>query len=249
MPAPDGWVQIIRGPRPPAVRWPQAPRRGQDKRQANKGSTQPRPQQHSPPPLQQPSRSRESVAAHATAEVSRLESAISVLGEDNKHARALLEALKVAKMQATVHPIQDRINACKAYLERARKRVARADAVIARALEQKSIFDGEVADGEKRLQELQLEEAQGPVLAPLPKVAELQQQIDDLVRERELLRASQSRIPREHPGQWCANGLPCVKGVPPIPQDDAELEGWISDRNCDLRNALEFGNTVTITQF
>ena len=47
--------------------------------------------------------------------------------------------------------------------------MARADAVIARALEQKSIFDGEVADGEKRLQELQLEEAQGPVLAPLPK--------------------------------------------------------------------------------
>ena len=246
MPAPDGWVQTTRGPRPPAVRWPQAPSRGQDKpqhsnkKEADKGSTQPRPEQHSPPPLQQPSRSPESVAAHATADVSRLEIAISVLGEDNSHARPLLEALKVAKMQATVLPIQDRINACKAYLERARKRVARADAVIARALEQKSIFDGEVADGEKRLQELQLEEAQHPVLAPLPKVAELQQQIDDLVRERELLRAFQSRIPREHPGQWCANGPPGVKEVPPIPQDYA---------NCDLRNALEFGNTGTITQF
>ena len=36
------------------------------------------------------------------------------------------------------------------------------------------------------------EEAQAPVLAPLPKMGELQQQIDDLVRERELLRASQS---------------------------------------------------------
>ena len=33
-----------------------------------------------------------------------------------------------------------------------------------------------------------------------------------------------------------------------MPQDCAELEGWISDRNCDLRNALEFGNTGTITQ-
>ena len=249
--APDGWVQILRGPRPPAIRWPQAPHRGQNKpqhvfkKEANKGSTQPRPQHHSPPPLQQPSRSPESVAAHATAEVSRLESAISVLGGDNPHARPLLEAFKVAKSQATIPPIQDRINACKAYLERARKRVARADAVIARALEQKSIFDGEVADGEKRLQELQLEEAQAPVLAPLPKVAELQQQIDDLVRERELLRASQSR---KHSGQWCANGPPCVKDVPPMPQDCAELEGWISDRNCDLRNALEFGNTGTITQ-
>ena len=166
----------------------------------------------------------------------------SVLGEDNPHAKPLLE---VAKNQATIPPIQDRISACKAYIERARKRVARADAVIARALEQKSIFDGEVVDGEKQLQELQLEEAQVPVLAPVPKVAELQQQIDDLVRERELMRTSQSR---KHSGQWCADGPLCVKDVPPIHQDRAELEGWISDRNCDLRNALEFGNTGTITQ-
>ena len=27
-----------------------------------------------------------------------------------------------------------------------------------------------------------------------------------------------------------------------------ELEGWISEWNCDLTNALEFGNTGTITQ-
>ena len=161
-----------------AAKWPQAPRQRQDKPQGPQ-------QQHSPPPLQQPSRSPESVAANAIADVSRLESAISVLGEDNPHARPLLEALKVAKMQATVPPVQDRIKACKAYLERARKRVARADTVIPRVLEQKSIFDGEVAYGEKRLPKLQLGGAQGPVLVPLPKVAELQQQIDDLVRERE----------------------------------------------------------------
>ena len=31
---PDGWLQVIRGPRPPAVRWPKAPRgRGQDRPQ------------------------------------------------------------------------------------------------------------------------------------------------------------------------------------------------------------------------
>ena len=195
-----------------------------------------------------PSRSPESVAANAIADVLWLESAISLLGDDDPHARPLLEALKVSKMQATALPIQDRIKACKAYLERARKRLARADAVIARALEQKSIFDGEVADGEKRLPELQLGETQGPDLAPKPKVAELGQQIDDLVREKELLRASQSRIPRGQSGQWCANVPPCVKDIPPIPQDKKDLEGWISERNCDLRNPLEFGNAGTITQ-
>ena len=68
-----------------------------------------------------PSRSPESVAANAIEDVSWLESAISLLGEDDPHARPLLEALKVAKMHATVPPIQDRIKACKAYFERARK--------------------------------------------------------------------------------------------------------------------------------
>ena len=87
-----------------------------------------------------------------------------------------------------------------------------------------------------------------PVPVPSPRVAELQKQIDDLVRERELLRASQTRIPREQPGEWCAEGPPCVKEVPPIPLDHAELEGWISERNCNLRSALEFGDAATISQ-
>ena len=125
--------------------------------------------------------------------------------------------------------------------------MAGADAVIARVLEQKSIFDGEVADCEKRLQELQLEEVQGPVLAPKPKVAELRQQIDDLVREKELLRASQSRTPREQLGQWCANVPLCVKEVPPIPQDYTDFGRM--DQRTELRsqNPLEFGNAKTIT--
>ena len=191
--------------------------------------------------MQLPSRAPESVVADAIADVSRLESAISVLGEDNPHARPLLDALRVAKTQATVPPIHDRIKACKAFLDRARKRVCRAEAVIASAVEQKMIFDGEVADGEKRLQELLEEEVNVPVPVPSPRVAELQQQIDDLVRERELLRASQTRIPREQPGEWCAD-------CPPVPLDHAELEGWIIERNCDLRNALEFGDAATISQ-
>ena len=121
-------------------------------------------QQPSLPPLQQPSHA----GVNAIADVSRLESAIAVLGEDNPHTRPLLDALRVAKTQANVPPIHDRIKACKAYLDRARKRVCRAEAVIARAVEQKTIFDGEVADGEKRLQEL-LEEVNAPVPVPSPR--------------------------------------------------------------------------------
>ena len=36
--------------------------------------------------------------------------------------------------------------------------------------------------------------------------------------------------------------------VPPVPDDPQELEGWLSDRNCDLRNAIEFGNPGLVGQ-
>ena len=94
-------------------------------KEANKGSTQPRPQQHSPPPLQQPSSSPESVAALCHCRSFAVGECNFGVGEDNPHARPLLEALKVAKSQATIPRSK---TACKAYLERARKRVARADA-------------------------------------------------------------------------------------------------------------------------
>ena len=41
---------------------------------------------------------------------------------------------------------------------------------------------------------------------------------------------------------------PSVKEIPPIPVSAQELGGWISERNSDLRNALEFGDTTTVAQ-
>ena len=33
-----------------------------------------------------------------------------------------------------------------------------------------------------------------------------------------------------------------------MPTDPQELEEWLSDRNCDLRNAIEFGNPGLVSQ-
>ena len=70
-------------------------------------------------------------------------------------------------------------------------------------------------------------------------------QIDELVRERDMLRATHSREP---PGVWCAGGPPRVQDIPPMPANLLELEGWISERNCDMRNALEFGDSNTVVK-
>ena len=184
----------------------------------------------------------EVVAANAVAEVKRLENAIQVLGETNPHAQPLVEALRVARAKTTVLPLQERIQSCKTFLERARQRVARAESVIARAVEQKEIYVKEVSEGESRLQTLMSEEV--PVLAHVsvpPDVQELQ-------RQRDLWRAAQTQIPREFQGMWCADGPPFVREIPPMPTDHQELHGWINERNCDLRNALEFSDSATIAK-
>ena len=88
----DGWVQIVRGPRPKA---------GSSKRNQSAVSTKgavatPKTEVNGVPPLQQASRPPDAVAAKASAEVQRLEAAISALGENNPHAFPLQEALRVA---------------------------------------------------------------------------------------------------------------------------------------------------------
>ena len=75
-------------------------------------------------------------------------------------------------------------------------------------------------------------------------MTQLQQQIDSLVRERDALRANAvaATVPQNKPAQWMGNGPPSAENIPPMPADPQDLEGWLSDRNCELRNAMEFGD-------
>ena len=42
---------------------------------------------------------------------------------------------------------------------------------------------------------------------------------------------------------------PYIEAIPPMPTSDLqELEMWLSNRNCELRNALEFGDISTIAR-
>ena len=113
--------------------------------------------------------------------------------------------------------------------------LTRTEAVISRAHEQKSIFEAEVRDGEARLLQLQAEfDARPEPVGPTPSVAELQRKIDQLVQEK-VKAASRGLDGR------CSDG-------PPMPGDRQDLEGWLSCRNCELRNALEFGDAATVAR-
>ena len=161
------------------------------------------------------------------------EAALSALGEGNPHAKPLVEALRVARAKAKVLLLEEQIVASQNFVERARKRVTRVEAVISRALEQKVVFETEVQEGEARLQQA-------------ASVTELQRRIDDLTRERDSLRAA---TPRVLPGVWMADGPPVVESIPPIPMSsEQDIEGWLSNRNCELRNALECGDSATVAR-
>ena len=116
MDVPDGWVQIIRGPRPPAAQWPRASVQNRHPTQQvrQRGPRQNGPQRQSGtkpaaghvPPLQGSSRPPEAVVEDAVAEVQRLEAAIAVLGESNPHARPLKDVLQAAKSRSRVPPVR-----------------------------------------------------------------------------------------------------------------------------------------------
>ena len=131
---PSGWLQVIRGPRPPAARWPSA----------HKGSVQRSP---SKPVITQPVLPQDAcrrqkpseVRAAASTRISRLQGAVASLGPDDTEERKVLEAaLKKAKTQAAVPPVEDQIAMSVKFLERARKRLAVADTEVQAAVKKKS---------------------------------------------------------------------------------------------------------------
>ena len=74
--------------------------------------------------------------------------------------------------------------------------------------------------------------------------------IDLLVRERDALKPAPGRQVGggEESGTRMGSGPPCVENIPPMPTSDLQdLERWVCDRNCDLRNAMEFGDSSLIS--
>ena len=190
----------------------------------------------------QVSKPLEKVAADAVGEIERLQAAIAALGDSTTLVKPLQESLRVAQTRASVPPIQERVDSCKLFLERAKKRVQRAQEVIDKACEQKVLYEAEVVEGEERLAKLVAEAANiqsPPVVAP--QVSELQARIDALVVERDALRSGHGiPVPAPAQGAWMGCGPPRFEDIP-IPTSGAQdLAAWMSQQNCELRNAIEF---------
>lgn len=142
--------------------------------------------------------------AHARGRVVKLEAAILAVGESDPTYPGLFDALKRARSQAELRPVQDRIAATETFLERARKRaqkerqeVEKARAILCAAEAKLSQEEDSISQAEDRLHALQ-EEARGmqesvpPATVPCDfaqELAQLRSSVQQLMRERDQLRA------------------------------------------------------------
>ena len=133
------------------------------------------------------------------------------------------------------------MESCRKFIERAKKRVMRAEELITKATEQQAVFLFEVEEAEERLKQLESEAA-----VPVSSEPVVERQIDALILERDSLRGMQKTMPGEW---WRRPSHPKLEAIPPMPPSNLQdLEMWLSNRNSELRNALEFGDTAIIAK-
>ena len=249
--APDGWVQIIRGPRPPSESWPKVGRNSVDLHPKSnevrsfKGRWR-RPQQFraSPPP--------EVVVEAAKKRVDGIEAALGALAAvgttDGPEVQVLKDCLSRAKRSAQERPLAVQISQTESYLERARKRLTAHDAA-----RQTLVTDIEQSEG--RLERLRAAAADA-IPRPRPpadvetQVQGLQQMVNQLQEERDALVRELHGAPLESPRvrQRLSHGH--RSGViPPMPTlIPGDLSDWMQERHGDLQEAMNVGNTGKILE-
>ena len=146
LPAPDGWVQIIRGPRPPSMKWPSATEMRQTfntvKKEGDGGlqRSQARGRWRQLPARVSPEVSHEA----AQKRVAQLEGALKAFGDaTGPEVTILQESLKSAKRAAQVPPLTVQVSQCEQFIARAQKRLVAHD-------EERILLVKQLEDGQQR---------------------------------------------------------------------------------------------------
>ena len=238
------WKTILRGPRPPSVRWEKprnqsAAAKSQEgsKRNQRPGTTEAKkkdsPQvavstkkQDSPQvaPPRRESISPDALQAAARVRVSKLEAIITTLGEDDEAAPILQEALRKARAQAQELPLSERVESTRMYVERQQKRVERArlSATKARdalteALAHEKKEEALLTEAEERLSQLRvaLKDIPSPFTVPIPPV------VPDLSHDMHRMQRVIDELQRE---LTRLRTVPAHQQMSATPRDDDPME-------------------------
>ena len=224
-------IQVIRGPRPPSVRWPSA--RSPVSGTVKPNSTQPRGRWRE--------RTRvnpEEVWESAKKRVLGLEAAISAMiangiDERSSEVTSLKDSLAKAKRNGQEPSASIQLKGAKEFVERVRKRLAAHDA-------QRAVLEKELVDGETRVQRLEVEASVVPL-----RSTELDAEVSQLKAKLAMMEAEQQRLregaARSLHAERMTDEVPSVAGIPPLPQHAEEVEQWLIDRS-----ALHYQDTPMI---
>ena len=107
---------------------------------------------------------------------------------------------------------------------------------------EQELLDKALLRQERSRRELQIEREESPSTVPdvSAQFQRLEANVADLRKERDDL--------RQKVEGWMANEPPDVVGVPPLLVQEQFLYDWLSSRNCEFRNAFEFGDHSTISK-
>ena len=222
---PSGWIQVLRGPRPPSSR--PAVQIAQPPRQTRSGKGVPQVPR-APPVRVSPDESREA----ARIKVAKLEKALGVMGDAGGQAVECLKAeLAKAKAASTRRPIAVEVEECRKFISRSDRRISELDAE--RASEATNL-----QEAKERLQRLEAEQAAPP--APVPCLTDIDLDAEVVSLRAKLLRTEEERdaalagapVKRQ---AVCRGQVRGGQHMPPMPGlVPGELTRWMEDRHSDL---------------
>ena len=255
IPVSDGWLQVLRGPRPPAAKWPRA--------------SKPQPTGHAKlGPVTSSSQSKvrsleaalaalgpddsttkaeveaalrrakqggvvtrvdpDTRVAAARERVARLERALAAMGDiEGPEVSILRTALKRAQKDAQVLPVEVQIRQREAFIERARKRIAKIDED--RLSEVRSL-----EEAERKLTELRAL-AQTPPPQDSSEVDQLRSMVSQLQAQVDSFRAVPVPDRQSRREDF-------------VPHCDEEMQEWMESRQKDLQTAVMAGHLVEVSR-
>ena len=239
--SPEGWLQVIRGPRPLAAKWPQAQRMSSAAAKDQVPTTDRQGGHWCNRGVDPDTRK-----AKAWAKVEKLQKALDALGTlGGREVEAIKKSLKKAQEAAQERPIPELVKECKEFMDRSTKRISKLQA----ELDAETVL---LQENHVRLGRLESQQAATPATPGDTirgaQVVNLQQMVNQFQAERDALcvELRQSRVAKDRT-PWSGDAPPDVTMIPALPEDHQAIEEWMASRNQDLRDALEFGSADVIS--
>ena len=245
MEVPDGWVQLIRGPRPKSEKWPL-----QSRQKPMPAVRQSGAQGSKRPIVTDPVRRVSPDLARVTAQerARKLEKALEVMSDvEGAAVEAIRVELKKAQNAAAVPTLDVQIQQCESFITRSERRLAEIDPQ--RVAEEESLTEAKA-----RLERLRSEVIAEPSVPTdwETEVKKLRQQVAELQSQKPLY----SRVQASHPVQSSVEAAQMVQEraakrracAEEVPSTEQSLAEWSCAKHLELRDALETGDPSLVAE-